>query len=193
MLFEDWFGLLRVVVVGPLAYGLLVLLLRVSGKRTLAKLNAFDLVVTVALGSILETVLLSKSEALAEGVTALVVLAGLQYLVAWATVRSDRLSDLVRSEPTLLLHDGRSLEAALRAQRVRRDEVLAALRGAAAVILTGSRNPSVFATAVLPSGERVKVYPSIPAHRSRARAQPSATRSWPRPPWRRGRTRSRTS
>jgi uncharacterized membrane protein YcaP (DUF421 family) len=37
-----------------------VLLLRVSGKRTLSKLNAFDLVVTVALGSTLATVLLSK-------------------------------------------------------------------------------------------------------------------------------------
>lgn len=138
MFFESWFGLLRVVVVGPLAYGLLVLLLRVSGKRTLAKLNAFDLVVTVALGSTLATVLLSKSVALAEGVTALVVLAGLQYLVAWSSVRFDRFSDLVRSEPTLLLRDGQFLEEALRAQRVRRDEVHAALRGAGVAETAGA-------------------------------------------------------
>jgi small-conductance mechanosensitive channel len=50
MVFDSWFGLLRVIVVGTAAYATLVLLLRVSGKRTLAKLNAFDLIVTVALG-----------------------------------------------------------------------------------------------------------------------------------------------
>ncbi len=41
----------RVVIIGTLAYGALVLVLRISGKRTLSKMNAFDLVVTVALGS----------------------------------------------------------------------------------------------------------------------------------------------
>jgi uncharacterized membrane protein YcaP (DUF421 family) len=46
MLFDSWAGLGRVLLVGTLAYAALVLLLRVSGKRTLTKLNAFDLVVT---------------------------------------------------------------------------------------------------------------------------------------------------
>ena len=56
MLFDSWAGLGRTLLVGPLAYVALVLLLRISGKRTLTKLNAFDLVVTVALGSTLATV-----------------------------------------------------------------------------------------------------------------------------------------
>ena len=68
MFFDSWAGLLRVLVVGTLAYAALVLLLRVTGKRTLSKMNAFDLIVTVALGSTLATVLLSKDVALAEGV-----------------------------------------------------------------------------------------------------------------------------
>jgi len=63
MLFDSWTGLGRVLLVGVLAYSALVLTLRVSGKRTLTKLNAFDLVVTVALGSTLATVLLSKDVA----------------------------------------------------------------------------------------------------------------------------------
>jgi uncharacterized membrane protein YcaP (DUF421 family) len=70
MFFDSWTGLGRVLVVGTLAYFALVLTLRVSGKRTLSKLNAFDLVVTVALGSTLATVLLSKDVALAEGLLA---------------------------------------------------------------------------------------------------------------------------
>jgi len=133
MFFDSWFDLFRVLVVGTIAYAMLVLLLRVSGKRTLAKLNAFDLIVTVALGSTLATVLLSKSVALLEGLVAFVLLAGLQYLVAWLSVRSPRFSDFVKSEPTLLLHRGRFLEGAMRAQRVTRAEVLAALRSSGAV------------------------------------------------------------
>jgi uncharacterized membrane protein YcaP (DUF421 family) len=84
----------------------LVLLLRVSGKRTLTKMNAFDLVVTVALGSTLATVLLTKSVALAEGLTAFMLLIFLQFVLTWLSVRSRAVSRLVKSEPTLLAYQG---------------------------------------------------------------------------------------
>jgi len=143
MFFDNWFGLLRVVVVGTVAYAALVLVLRVSGKRTLAKLNAFDLIVTVALGSTLATVLLSKSVALVEGIVAFVLLVCLQYAVAWLSVRSPGFSDLVKSEPTLLLHRGHFLEGAMRAQRVTQAEVLSALRS------SGVSEPAQVAAVVL--------------------------------------------
>ena len=85
---------------------LLLLLLRVSGKRTLTKMNAFDLVVTVALGSTLATVLLTKSVALAEGLTAFMLLIFLQFVLTWLSVRSRAVSRLVKSEPTLLVYQG---------------------------------------------------------------------------------------
>jgi uncharacterized membrane protein YcaP (DUF421 family) len=125
--YDDWQGLVRVVVVGSCAYGALIVLLRVSGKRTLAKLNAFDFVVTVSLGSTLATVLLSSSVALAEGITALALLAGLQYLVAAASTRSRRVERLVKSEPTLVYRD-RFLAGAMRRERVTSDELRQAAR-----------------------------------------------------------------
>lgn len=128
MFFDSWSGLGRMLVVGTLAYIALILILRISGKRTLSKFNAFDLVVTVALGSTLATVLLSKQVPLAEGVLALALLIALQYGIAWASVRSERFQSLVKSEPTLLLHKGRFLPAAMLRQRISREEVLAALR-----------------------------------------------------------------
>lgn len=67
ILFQSWSRLERVAIVGVAANLTLLLMLRVSGKRSLAKLNVFDLVVTVALGSTLATTLLSKTVALAEG------------------------------------------------------------------------------------------------------------------------------
>jgi uncharacterized membrane protein YcaP (DUF421 family) len=128
MFFDSWAGLLRVVVVGSLAYVILVLLLRVTGKRTLSKMNAFDLVVTVALGSTLATVLLSKDVALVEGVVAFVLLVLLQYAITWLSVRSDRVRTLIKAEPCLLLRDGRFLPEAMRRERVTEDEVQAAAR-----------------------------------------------------------------
>jgi uncharacterized membrane protein YcaP (DUF421 family) len=143
MFFDSWTGLGRVLLVGTFAYVALVAILRISGKRTLTKLNAFDLVVTVALGSTLATVLLSKDVALAEGVLAMVLLVFLQFVISWLSVRSAGFRDLVKSEPTLIMHQGEFLDRAMRAQRITRDEVMAALRSdgvmdareAAAVVL----------------------------------------------------------
>ena len=87
MFFDSWYDLARVLCVGAVAYVALVVMLRGSGPRTLSKLSAFDLVVTVALGSTLATVLLSKDVSLTEGVLAFAVLIGLQFFVTWTSVR----------------------------------------------------------------------------------------------------------
>jgi uncharacterized membrane protein YcaP (DUF421 family) len=128
--YAGWEGLLRVAVVAVLAYAALVIVLRGSGKRTLSKLNAFDLVVTVALGSTLATIILAKEVALAEGVLAFTMLIGLQFVITWLSVRSRRVSHLVKSEPTLLLHNGQLLYGALTRERVTEAEVRAAVRSA---------------------------------------------------------------
>jgi uncharacterized membrane protein YcaP (DUF421 family) len=143
MLFDSWAGLGRVLLVGTLAYVALVFLLRISGKRTLSKLNAFDLVVTVALGSTLATVLLSNSVALAEGVLALGLLISLQYAITWLSVRSPGFQTLIVAEPTLLMHRGRFLEGAMQAERITREEILAALRA------SGAAEPQDIAAVVL--------------------------------------------
>jgi uncharacterized membrane protein YcaP (DUF421 family) len=106
MIFDSVGGLIRILVVAIVAYAALVTFLRISGKRTLPKMNAFDLVVTVALGSTLATVILSKDVALAEGLLALALLIALQWVVAWGSTRSQRVSELVKSEPQILYHRG---------------------------------------------------------------------------------------
>ncbi len=130
MFFNGWIGLGRVLVVGICAYAGLVLILRISGKRTLSKMNAFDFVVTVALGSTLATVFLSKDVALAEGLFALGLLVGLQWLVAWLAVRSAAWRKLIKSEPRLLALRGEINQNALRSERISEEEVYSALRSA---------------------------------------------------------------
>ncbi len=126
--FNSWAGLARIAVVSTLAYTGLVLVLRVSGKRTLSKMNAFDLVVTVALGSTLATIILSKEVALAEGMLAFGMLAGLQFVVTWLSVRSPTVSKLVKADPTLLFYRGAFLHGQMRRMRVVEVEVIAAVR-----------------------------------------------------------------
>lgn len=58
--FMSWSGLARVLTVGICAYAALILLLRISGTRTLSKVSAFDLMMTVALGSTLVAVILQS-------------------------------------------------------------------------------------------------------------------------------------
>ncbi|EKE45876.1 hypothetical protein OCGS_0102 [Oceaniovalibus guishaninsula JLT2003] len=167
MFFQDWQGIVRTVIVGTLAYIGLIVILRVSGKRTLAKLNAFDLVVTVALGSTLASILLSESVALAEGMIGFVTLIGLQYIVAWSSVRSDRVRRLVRSEPTLLMREGRILHGALRRERVTEDELRTVIRGSSAP------DPDDVAAVILESDGSFSVIPKPEGggHADFARAQ----------------------
>ena len=129
MLFDDLSGLLRILFVGIVAYAALVTFLRISGKRTLSKMNAFDLVVTVALGSTLATVVMSRDVPLAEGLLALALLIALQWVVAWGSTRSQRISELVKSDPQVLYHRGAMIEAALKRERVTPEEIAAAARG----------------------------------------------------------------
>lgn len=128
MWFDTWSDLGRVLAVGAASYVVLVALLRTSGKRTLAKLNAFDLIVTVALGSTLATILLSSDVSWSEGVVALGLLALLQHLVARLTSAVPSSRAVVTSGPTLVLEDGRMLDGALRSQRLTEAEVRQAIR-----------------------------------------------------------------
>ena len=126
--FSGWQPIIRVLVIGTAAYVALVAVLRVSGKRTLSKLNAFDLVVTVAIGSTFASILTSKDLALAEGVTALALLTGLQFVVTFLSVRIKAVDRLVKAEPTLLLRDGEPLPGVMKRQRVTEDELRVAVR-----------------------------------------------------------------
>ncbi|MEO8217369.1 MAG: YetF domain-containing protein [Acidobacteriota bacterium] len=128
MFFNGWLTLLRTVIVGVLAYAALIVFLRLSGKRVLSKWNAFDFVVTIAIGSILATALLSQTTSLAQGLVAFAVLVSLQFIITWASVRSGVVRNWIKARPTLLLDRGNLLTEALKRERVTEGEVRAAVR-----------------------------------------------------------------
>jgi uncharacterized membrane protein YcaP (DUF421 family) len=127
MWFIEWSRLGVLVVIGVAAYAWLIVVLRVSGKRTLSKLNAFDFVVTVAFGSTLATVVLSRETPLAEGLAALTLLAVLQFAISFAS-RWRPVGDAVRSAPRAVVIGGQIDEHALAAERMTRGELLQVAR-----------------------------------------------------------------
>lgn len=144
---------LRILAATAIAYAAVIMILRINGKRSLSKLNAFDFIVTIALGSTLASTILSKSAKLVEGILAFAALLALQFIVSKASAHWQRFAKLVRSEPKLLLRDGKFLDEALLNERFTRDEVIAEIRkeghgryeDIAAVVLESDGSLSVLA------------------------------------------------
>lgn len=126
--FSNWESVLRTVVITILAYVSLILLLRSFGKRSLSKMNAFDFIVTVALGSTLATVALNKSVPLLEGVLAFFLLLFLQYIITWLSVRVKAIKNWVTSTPALLLYRGEQLKEVMKKERITLEEIQAKVR-----------------------------------------------------------------
>lgn len=126
--FGGWQPIGRILIVGSIGYVVLVFLLRISGKRTLAQMNSFDFVITVAIGATFGRVMTARSVALAEAATAFVLLITLQFIVAFTQTRAKGFASVVTAAPRLMAYDGRILEASLRRERVTKGEVLAAVR-----------------------------------------------------------------
>lgn len=128
MFFDNWEGIYRTLIIAVLTYPVLILMLRVSGKRTLSKMNMFDFIVTIALGSTVATILLNSDIAYAEGLTALAILILLQYIVTWLSVRSSGFNKIIKGEPRLLYYKGAFIGEAMRKERMNEDEIRQAVR-----------------------------------------------------------------
>lgn len=126
--FQNGTDILRVIAVGVPMYFILVFLLRISGKRTLSKMNQFDFVITIAFGSAIASILLQKSIPLIEGITALALLIFLQFIVTWSSVRFSFVDNLIKSEPTLVFYQGRFLKSNMKSVRVNESEIYSAMR-----------------------------------------------------------------
>lgn len=127
LFFKDWESIYHVALCSVIAYIALFIFIRISGKRTLAKLNAFDFVVSVTLGSTLSSMILVKVT-IAEGCVALLIIIILQYLLAWTAKKSHIMENIINSTPILLYYNGKFLEKAMQKEAITEEEILAEIR-----------------------------------------------------------------
>ncbi len=128
LFFDGWDPILRIFVVGSLSYLLLVILLRISGKRTLAQMSGFDFVITVAIGSTFGRLITASEVVLAESAAAFLLLIFLQSGFAWLDMKYKWFSNVMKTPPTLLFYKGAFLEENIRKCRVNKDEILGVIR-----------------------------------------------------------------
>jgi len=126
--FESWYNIGRTVSLAIIGFTALIILLRGSGKRTLSKLNVFDFVFVVAVGSVFASSIMSKDVTLVEGIFALATLIGIQMVLAELAARSKTAERIINGEPALVFSRGQFLHRALKRERITEEEVRAAIR-----------------------------------------------------------------
>lgn len=126
--FDGWTPIVRTIVVGVSMYVALVVFLRVSGSRSLSKMNAFDFVVTVAIGAAFGSTLTSRGVAFAEALTAFAVLLAMQFVVGWIQTQWPWFKHVVTNPPVLLYFRGTYLDGPMRRQRVVEEDLRTAAR-----------------------------------------------------------------
>jgi uncharacterized membrane protein YcaP (DUF421 family) len=125
---DDWNAVLRIVLVGTLGYVWLVLLLRGTGPRTIAKMTPFDFVITVTLGSAFGRVLTAQEVGVVEATVTFALLVVLQWGFAFARAQSRWAARLLDVNPTLIAYRGQPVDRALRRHRLTESDVHNAVR-----------------------------------------------------------------
>jgi uncharacterized membrane protein YcaP (DUF421 family) len=118
----------RVALFAICGYAALLGLIRLFGPRTISKMNPSDFAITVALGSLVANVILSKDVSLLEGLVAIATLITLQFLTEFISTRSRGFRAVAEGAPRLLFYKGRFLPAVLRHQQVTESAVYQAIR-----------------------------------------------------------------
>lgn len=108
-------------------YVLILLVIRLLGKRAVGNFSPFDLLVALMLGEIVDEIIYGDVS-WTQGATAILVIAAIEYASEWASYLSPRFNRLISGDATVLISDGRWCAPALRRERMSEDEVLAQLR-----------------------------------------------------------------
>ena len=126
--FNGWYDVRRTITLSIVGFVALIIMLRISGKRTLSKLNVFDFVFVVACGSVFAATIIEKDVTLAEGMASLATLIGIQVVLAEIAARWDTADRIINGHPTLLFSHGQFIPRALKRERITEGEIRAAIR-----------------------------------------------------------------
>ena len=110
-----------------IVYIFLVVLLRAFGKRELAQLNPFDLVVLLSLSNTVQNAIIGNDNSLSGGVIGAFTLLGVNYLVVRFLFRHRRLDQIFEGKPTVLIQDGHIIKKALASELLTRTELMTVL------------------------------------------------------------------
>ena len=109
-------------------YALVLIGVRLSGKREVGQMTPFDLVLLLLLSNSVQNAMTGPDTSLVGGMVAATVLLGLNYLIADVSGVNRRFRKFIQGEPSMLIHDGEVIEAHMAKEHVSMDELERALR-----------------------------------------------------------------
>ena len=119
---------IRVLGSAVIIYVLIIVYIRLLGKRSTSELNNFDWIVTVSVGSIVASTIVLKDLSVTEGGLSIFILMMLQFLITKFMYNSVSFREFVKSNPQLLLFEGEFIEENMKKERILKREVYAAIR-----------------------------------------------------------------
>lgn len=128
LFWDGWEPVVHSVVMVLCGFVALVVILRVSGPRTMAKMTPLDFIVAVTIGSAFGRTLTATTVPLAQTVIVLVLLVAVQWLFAAARARSPRVRALLDNPPVLIYYEGRIQDRTLRSHRLLEEDIHTAVR-----------------------------------------------------------------
>lgn len=111
-------------------FTVIIIITRIAGLRTFAKMSSFDFASTIAIGSILASVIMSNDNSLLKGATALVGIVLFQTTFSFVVRKSNFFKNLATNDPLLLMKDGEILYNNLKKANVGEGDLIAKLREA---------------------------------------------------------------
>ena len=128
MFFPGGHVLLQIVVRTGVIYLLVLIGVRLSGKREVGQMTPFDLTLLLLLSNSVQNAMTGPDTSLLGGVIAASTLLVLNYLVADVALGSRRMRKIIEGEPSLLVHDGQVIQSHMAREHVSMDELHRALR-----------------------------------------------------------------
>ena len=121
-----WEFILRAVIV----YVVVLVMVRLAGKRTLGQFTPFDMLLLVLLGNAVQNALLGQDTSLGGGLLLALTLISLNYFVGWITTRSPAVERVIEGEPVVLARHGHVLQKVLQRELVSKADFAKAMRDA---------------------------------------------------------------
>ena len=105
-------------------YGFLLLIFRITGKRSLAQITTFDAVVLLIISEAVQQALIDSDESMTNAFLLVVTLLGADVLLSIVTIRSNRVDKLLNDVPVVLIEDGEFHQDRMKRARVSPDDIL---------------------------------------------------------------------
>jgi uncharacterized membrane protein YcaP (DUF421 family) len=124
----NWHAVLEIVLRTTVVYVLVLLGIRLTGKREVGQMTPFDLTLLLLLSNSVQNAMTGPDNSLLGGATAALVLLTLNFLLAEVSGLNRRFRRMIQGSPTLLVHNGECITSHMAKEHISMDELTRALR-----------------------------------------------------------------